>query len=135
MRREKISFSRGNAIINLAEWKLSISVHLSLNVFFFHYCDDVNVHMVVTVKVQIVGILRLINSRIYWSDIVRMVGDDRQNSTIWIKSKTGTAFFRFALRTIPRLVWFRHKEPIECIAVDHKFLFPAYTNHVAQPDI
>lgn len=60
--------------------------------------------MVVTVKVQIVGILRLINSRIYWSDIVRVVGDDRQNSTIWIESKTGTTFFRFALRTIPRLV-------------------------------
>lgn len=113
------------------------NAHLNLIVGFefLHKCVDINLHMVVSIKVQIVGIVRLEYSSVYRNHIVRVFCDDRQNSTIRIESKAGTTFFRFALRTVPRLIRFCHQKSIECVVVDHQFLFAPDTDHVLQLDL
>lgn len=90
--------------------------------------------MIVTVKVQIVRVIRLINSRIYRGGIVRVLSDDGQNATIRVESETGATFLRFTLRTVPRLIRFRHQEAIECVVVDHQLLLASYSDHVFQLD-
>lgn len=61
------------------------------NLFVLDKSNEINMDIVVTVIVQFPGIVCLMNSRIDWHDTVCVLSDDRQNSTIWIETKTGTA--------------------------------------------